>query len=1137
MQKIHNTTLKGLAFSASAIALTVGSQASAQDGDCPPGQQEVGEECIVQDDTPDGVTSNSTVGEVVDVSSTGADGSTEAGAIVVTGSRIQREDTYNSISPLQILETEALNDAGQFDAVQILQTSESAAGIQIDSTFQGFVLNNGPGSSTIDLRGLGADRTLVLINGRRMAPGGVEGAPSSPSINLVPSSLVARYDLLNDGASSVYGSDAVAGVVNLVLRNDFDGLEINANVDLNEQGAGHDFDVSTAWGKNGSNFNFGIGASYARRDEVTFDDRDFLRGCNTHYEITDTGEIRTLGIADNANTLADSGGTIGEIPTECTIDRAARRIIPTGLYFGSIYYADGTPGNTGFGFNDAFDAFGRPVDRNGDGLLDVNYADVTRNGTERGVTYIPGEDRYSAMAYGDYTFDGDMNLTPFFEALYSRLDSKVDNSGTPQLFPFVPASNPFNVCNIANNDCGDLQNQFDGLYTFAGGRFAVPTGRSYQTRPVVNVRGDRNNYEIRLEQYRGVLGLRGDLPFIDFGSGNDWTFELSGVYSRSEGYSNRRGIRNDRLAYALGFDPTQPNPTGNPGAIVLPDGACGDPANFVDPDAAQPDLTQGCVPVNLYADSLYRTAVGDFATQAERDYLFDDRTFDTIYEQKLASVFAQGSLFELAGGTAKGVIGAEFRNDSLESLPGTVAAEGLFFGFFSDKGAVGDKNTMEAFGELDLPLMADRPMVRDLRVNLSGRVTDDEFYGTNETYSLKLGWRPIDPLLIKFAYGTSFRAPNLRENFLAGQSGFGSVIDPCAVPSAAYAPLGGGYLAENDTREDYVLANCRREGRDPTVVGTSPTNVVQSQSVEITSGGSFDLDPETSTSLTTGFSFEEGIGPLDFAFNFNYYDIQLKGAIAEPTAAFVVNSCFLREDATRSPLCDSIQYDTDPASRQLISDVFAGFININRESVRGLDLNANFAADVEGLGKDVRLGLNLRANHLIERNSVLVDALGNESVDIQQGDFGFPSWTGRGTFTADVDNVRFTWSTRFIGRTEQQDEFIDPFSDAFGNGPDGEPTGFVGNTCTGGGSDNGVVEGDGVYCRDVGFADFYTVSNASVRFDFDWFDFRLGVTNIFDVAPPLVDCNELGACRSNTPLGNGYNLDGREFFISTRYRF
>ncbi|MCF6275519.1 MAG: TonB-dependent receptor plug domain-containing protein, partial [Robiginitomaculum sp.] len=126
--------------------------------------------------------------------------------IIVTGSRIKR-DTFSSIAPLQIITAESSIKAGLIDPAQILQQSESAAGTQIDATFNGFVLDNGPNSQTLNLRGLSPSRTLVLINGRRSAPSGVEGAPINASINQIPGSLVERYDLLLDGSSSVYGSE------------------------------------------------------------------------------------------------------------------------------------------------------------------------------------------------------------------------------------------------------------------------------------------------------------------------------------------------------------------------------------------------------------------------------------------------------------------------------------------------------------------------------------------------------------------------------------------------------------------------------------------------------------------------------------------------------------------------------------------------------------------------------------------------------------------------------------------------------------------------------------------------------------------------------------------------------------------
>ena len=166
----------------------------------------------------------------------------EAEVVIVTGSRLKR-DAYTSVAPLQIITAEVSREAGLVDAGEIIQESTASAGQQIDLTFHGFVLDNGPGTVTADLRGLGSARTLLMINGRRMAPAGVEGAPVSPSLDIIPGLLVQNYDQLLDGASSVYGSDAVAGVVNAILVKDFDGLVVEVFPSVPHHGAGG----TTSW--------------------------------------------------------------------------------------------------------------------------------------------------------------------------------------------------------------------------------------------------------------------------------------------------------------------------------------------------------------------------------------------------------------------------------------------------------------------------------------------------------------------------------------------------------------------------------------------------------------------------------------------------------------------------------------------------------------------------------------------------------------------------------------------------------------------------------------------------------------------------------------------------------------------------
>lgn len=1144
MKKFHSNSIKALAFSASAIAFVVAGPAYAQDAEEPAQDEEE---------------------EQVDVA-TDAKGRTQSGNITVTGSRIVR-DTYSSISPLQIISTENQQAVGAFDPAQILQRSEAAAGTQIDATFQGFVLSNGPGSQTINLRGVGAGRTLVLVNGRRLAPSGVEGAPTSPSINLIPATLVDRFDLLTDGASSVYGSDAVAGVVNVILRKDFNGLEVQANGDINPQGAGEDYSVSAAWGFNTDRAVFGIGVEYRHRDEWKTRDRDFLRGCTTNLEEDADGNIYRLGISDNQLIRSRTNGRVGASESECIVSGISGRIFVPNMRAGSIYFpANGNIRNfpndpiTGRPFNwgDNADAFGVDLDVNNDGINDVDFQNVNINGSveELNRTIVSGEDLINVFTYGEYTFPGAANITPFFEAQYTRSEITNTGAGNPQLFPYVPAQNIFNPCNFVTNpngvDCRSVDNAINGLTN--GVAPALSTGLLTAVQPIVSIVGDRNNFEVVQEQYRGVLGVRGDLPFI----GSSWTFEVAGSYSRSEGKSSRIGIREDRLALALGLDPTADyNADGvfdNDGDGIADDynnglqvgvnnplyiGECNS-AGLRNPGLAAPDLIAGCVPVNLFAPSVLTGAVGDFASQAERDYLFGSRDFNTIYEQKMLSAYVTGDLFELPAGPVGVVLGGEWREDSIDSQPSFVASNGLFWGFFADGGASGSKWIRELFGELDVPLMAGETLVEELTVNLSGRLTDEEFYGTNGTFALKGGWRPVAPLLLKFSYGTSFRAPNLRENFLRAQSGFGNLSDPCAVPTAAFVNF--AYQPDLDQREPFILANCRREGRDPTRAGidSEGLNTQQLVSAEIARGGSLDIRAETSRSITTGFAFEEDwASGFRFAFNFNYYDIKIKGAIVEPTGQFILNDCYLREDTARSEFCDRIIINN--TDRQLVRGVRAGFLNRDVEAVRGIDLNTTFGYPLQ-IGQDtVDLSLNLVANKLIERSNIQRTGIDTFVTADFTDRFGFPDWTGRATFGARWTDFLFTYQVRYIDAIGNSVDGVGwrdriTFGDAFTRGPEGGVP-FFSPTCLGRGSANGVVAGDGVFCRPVGTADEYFEHTASLRYDSGKLRLIAGVRNIFDTAPPQISSRAGVTQISNVPIGNGYDLEGREFFGQLLYRF
>lgn len=1030
--------------------------------------------------------------------------------VVVTGSRLKRS-TFSSVSPLQVIDANGAREVGLINPADILQSAGSAAGQQIDLTFGGFVLDNGPGSTTVDLRGLGAGRTLVLLNGRRLAPAGVEGAPSAADLSLIPSGLVQKYDLLLDGASSIYGSDAVAGVANIVLTRDFDGLEIRGITQQPDYSHGEENTLTVTWGKNWDRGFIGFGADYYNADSVSTGDRPWTAGCESARELGLDGKIYTDNVRYQETLNMASPGSC--LPTQGLTGRVS---VPSS---GSIYYTPGSSNGGWPGFSET-NLFGLGVDRDGDGRADVNYFDYSRNGRQNYQHLFPDQERLSTMLYGEYTFDGDMNLTPYFEALYSKRDTSIRGKEFP-LFPTVPANNPYNICNpdgIRGVDCGEA---YDALLTDPG--FAAQVLATYggtptdfdllsgpigaaSSLPIVTVRGDRNYTEVSVEQFRFVGGLKGDLPQMNFGSLSDWSFDTTWSYTKSEGDSHRSGIREDRLNLSLSTTIADPN---NPGQFI-----CGADNN----GDGIPDGTDGCVPVDMFAPSLYSNPTGDFATQAERDYLFGNRDFKTAYYQSIFSGFMSGNLFELPAGQVVAGIGGEIRLDRIKSIPDEAARDGLIFGFFSDGGATGSKYTREVFAEIDIPLLADKFLAKELTTNMSVRYTKDQLYGSAYTHSGKIAYRPVDSLLLRATAGTSYRAPNLRENFLQAQTGFNTVFDPCLIPGDALDPISGGYNPALDTRDPQVLANCAAQGVDPT---TTDNNGFNSYSAEIARGGNKQLEAETSDSYTVGFSFEQPFfESFDMVVGMTYYKIDIDSSIVEPFPQFIVNDCYGSVNA--STFCSSINRDADG----LIDSIDAGFINRDNETARGIDLNVEYKQTVTVFDLPFDLTVDSRFNRIIERSLTFTNDDGLQDFENDLGNFGFPEWKNTTDIKIEYGDYRFTWRTSYIDSVELDSENRDEYSDV----ADTNSTGFSSDTCVG-------VANGGTDCRDVDFADSYVKHDMSMFYYGDVWTIGGGVRNIFGKKPPQVDGDEVRSSINNTPIGVGYDLRGRTFYLDVSRKF
>ena len=1039
--------------------------------------------------------------------------------VIVTGSRLRR-DTFSSISPLQIITAEVKREAGLVDPGEIIQESTASSGVQIDLSFNGFVLDDGPGVVPANLRGLGSARTLVLVNGRRVGYIGVEGAPQAVDLGVLPGALVSSYDLLLDGASSIYGSDAVGGVANVKLRKDFDGFEFGGLLGRPYHPKGDADNLFAAWGKNFDRGFVGVGVEYEATEPVSLANRPWTSGCERHVEIDQAGRIRHQEVFyNNVYRMRWDDCRIGSL--------AGRVSVP---FAGSIYYTPGYSNGGWPGFSES-SLFGFGVDGDGDDEADVSFRDHSLNGRTNFEHLFAERQTVSGMVYGEYTLEGEANLSPYFEVLYANLDYYVDN-GVYQLFPNVPALNPFNICNPEGRgvDCGlawdalmtnpnfmaDFANRFAAFCAARGipaqfctpatfGQLQGPVGPR-GTLPIAAVLGDRTRNWRETRFTRTVVGMSGDLPMLNRGSLAGWTFDVSVGYSHSDSTSIRPGIRDDRLNLALGkYSQAQDTPCRNDinDATRQQRGL----------DELPPDAAPGCVPVNMFANSLYSGVVGDFGTQAERDYVFDNRDFDTVLKMTLFSAYATGTLFNMPAGSVAAGVGAEYRIDEIDSIPDHVARDGLFFGFFSDGGAVGKRTVQEFFAEIEFPLIGGMIGAREVDLNLSARWTDDEYYGGAWTNSAKLGWRPIDSLLVRATWGTSYRAPNLRELFLQPQTGFQNVYDPCLIPDDAIDPLSDGYNPELDDRDPHVLDNCRRHGVDPTLAHNNGFNVY---SVEVESSGALGLDEETAESLSFGFAWEQPFtNAFDLSLGLMYYKISIDDTIVEPSTGYIVYDCYLSE--TGGTFCPRITRESDP-EQPLLDRLNVGFINRDNQTVRGVDLNLRFDKTFTVFDRPIQVSFDVTANRMIEFFDVFLGDDGQPDRNEFHREFFNPERTAIADIRVTYNDWFARWQTVYTAKVHQDPAFEDGWDEGITGGSD---------TCFG--------PPDDLLCRDYRTAGDHQIHRLSFGYNANTWDALVGVRNVFDTPPPMVDSNETSYQANNASFG--YSLEGRTYFVSFNARF
>ena len=929
---------------------------------------------------------------------------TSVGELVVTGSRI-RHTTFNSPSPITVVRTDEAKSEGILNAAQAIQRTTAAAGsVQLNAQFGQFVTNGGPGLDTVSLRGLGDVRTLVLLNGRRLNPAGVGGTVAAVDLNIIPTNVVDRYEILKDGASSIYGSDAIGGVVNIITKNNIHGLEIEADGYVPENhGAGQSYIVSIDGGVVTDKYHFMFVIEHDNQTAIRQGD---LPGgaCPLELQKLPGGTAYNFG-----RSYADGSPYCSFTQTNFVGD------LSTG---GTWIYDPSQPASFPYvPFKQ--DPFGK----------NPRVTNIQTDPRDKDVYATTPSRRTSAYLNGGVDLNPTTEL--YFEGLITNSEAEARFHGQ-----FFPADDPTIIAASFS--------PFNPFPDFVQPVLTLPT----QSETVNTTAG------------RALIGLKGNLFTVP-----DWQYDLGVTYGQSDGRYTLHPQLANRLANALDVVAA---PAGiNPGLTkVNPvDGVrytCA--VNIANPN-------EGCVPLNWFESSQ------QFAVDPALAYLTTTDTGHTDFKQWVVDGHIDGPLWNLPAGPIQAVIGGEFRHDSINDTPGPQGLAQNYFNLTTAGITAGGESVSEGYAEIEVPVLKGVPAFESLVLNGSGRFTHNSLAGNHWTFRASGNWQIVPWFRVRASYGTSFRGPELFENYLAHLIAFTQAADPCAQYGLNAAPGSNLYK------------NCASEGLAPTFIGYGSTPQ------DIQEGAQGRLKPETSKNFTVGGIFQPSFADLQVTLD--YYHIEISNEITQLGASNILNLCY-ESDQFRggSPYCSLV----DPRDKNgQIASIDDRFVNVAQEKTSGLDLEVLYR-------KDLRFGtvsLHGEATYQLEHTETLFP--GADPLPFL-GSFGYP----RMVFNTDArlkhGNWEFTWSTNFLGHQQEYDL-------------------------------TGETRG-GRYNLDQTAQWYHTLS---VSYTGDKWKMIVGVRNIANKYPPVISANpDAGYAPRIGPFANGYgNLDlyGRTYFVNFNKKF
>lgn len=902
-----------------------------------------------------------------------------ANEIVITGSRIRRNE-FTSSDPVTIIDPQIARRMGVNDTASMIQSSTIAAGsTQITSAISNaFVTDGGEGANTISLRGLGPSRTLVLLNGRRAGPAGTRGAVSSFDLNVLPISIIQSVDILKTGASSVYGSDAVAGVVNLITKKETDGLELGGFASAPFKSGGEEYGLNAAWGKDFGRGHVLFAADYYRQQELKQGDRKYLNcseayifrpGSRERADLTDprTGKKRCEDVLWGQIWLydyqLDYQYAYGVPNPQSNFIAGNGRPIP---YLQYSYPGDNL-GQHIPGLSPATNPFMASVPQ---GWFPVGYdAASTAVLNEwhpfvNDASFIPKTERWTAYAQGSYELTDNIEL--YTELLHN--ERKTYSNAYRQVWQTFALS---------------------GDFPFEGSGFGDPLAQGFSgaflTSPTAITDWFDSSTDVKYT--RGVVGARGG--FGDFLKG--WTYDSYLQYSRSKGDYMRQVILDDAVQSA-----------------TLRTESC---VGTITPVSGRP-----CVDIP-WTDPYF--LAGEW-TPEQRAFLTDIDVGKTKYTQWAGEVSATGPLVKLPAGEVKTAIGLAWRRDQLTDTPGPVTLADNLWGSTGSGITSGRSTTKEAFGEIEIPLIHNTPGIDAFTLSAAGRVTSTKTTSLttgqsdsdngNWTYRLGANWQVNHWVRVRASYGTSFRSPAIFEQVLENQTGFVGQrnVDPC---------IRWGQNLANGSLSQRVADNCAAQGVPADHSGGG-------NGITIASGGGLGtLKAETSTAKTAGIILTPRFGFMPntkINLSVDWFDIKVKDEVTQLGAPNIVLGCLDSEFFPDEPLCDLFNRVPEGSpSAHNIEFVQDDYLNISTQRNTGVDVTANISHDLGRLGS-----LSLLAQMTWQTKDTVTLFPGTTISD--NGEDGEPKWVGdfRVVWTTN-DKWSFFYGLDVIGATSDEADYID----------------------------------------------------------------------------------------------------------------